>query len=81
MDTLYLKRGEEMIPKLAKSTAYFFSANNLIEKEDEEVYAYGMELLLSAVLNLIVAVLVALISNTFIPCLIQLVAFISLRVS
>jgi accessory gene regulator B len=69
-----------MITKLSKSTACFFSANNLIEKEDEEVYAYGMELLLSTVFNLLIAVFIALITDTVFPCLVQLAAFVTLRI-
>jgi len=69
-----------MITKLAKSTACFFSANSLIKKEDEEVYIYGMELLLSTVFNLVIAVFIALATDTVIPCIIQFSAFVTLRV-
>ena len=44
-----------MIAKLAKSTAYFFVEKQVVKKEDEEVYAYGMELLYSSILNIAVA--------------------------
>ena len=33
-----------MIAKLAKSTAHFFYEKNIVSGEDEEIYAYGMEL-------------------------------------
>lgn len=69
-----------MIARIAKSTACFFVRNNLVDKEDEEVYAYGMELLLSTVFNLIIAVFIAIITDTFIPCLINLTAFVSIRI-
>lgn len=39
-----------------------------------------MELLLSTVFNLIIAVFIAIITNTFIPCLINLTAFVSIRI-
>ena len=32
-----------MISKLAKGTACFFADNKIIEEEDSEVYAYGIE--------------------------------------
>lgn len=50
-----------MISKLAKSMALFFADKNLIAAEDKEVYAYGAELLLSTVFNLVIALVIALI--------------------
>ena len=47
--------------------------------EDSEVYAYGIELLLSTIFNLIIAIIIALISNEFIPCVINLTAFVTIR--
>lgn len=69
-----------MIARLAKSTACFFVRNNLVDKEDEEVYAYGMELLLSTVFNLIIALFIAIVTDTFIPCLINLTSFVTIRI-
>lgn len=68
-----------MISKLAKGTACFFVDNKIIEAEDSEVYAYGIELLLSTIFNLIIAIIIALISNEFIPCVINLTAFVTIR--
>ena len=68
-----------MISKLAKGTACFFVDNKIIEVEDSEVYAYGIELLLSTIFNLIIAIIIALISNEFIPCVINLTAFVTIR--
>lgn len=70
-----------MISRLAKNTACFFVDNNIIEAEDEEVYCYGMELLLSTVVNFAVAIVIALVTKSFIPCLINLTAFLTLRVN
>ena len=70
-----------MISKLAKSTACFFVENKMIQAEDEPIYSYGMELLLSTVLNFILAVLIAFLTKSFIPCLINLVVFLSIRVN
>lgn len=68
-----------MISKLAKGTACFFADNKIIEAEDSEVYAYGIELLLSTIFNLAIAIIIALISNEFIPCFINLSAFVTIR--
>jgi accessory gene regulator B len=70
-----------MISRLAKSTACFFVDNKIIEEEDAEVYSYGMELLLSTVFNFAVAIAIAVITRSFIPCLVNLTAFLTLRVN
>lgn len=41
-----------MIARLSKRMASFFARNNVIKSEDEEVYEYGLQLLLSTVFNL-----------------------------
>ena len=68
-----------MIAKLAKSTAYFFVEKQVVKKEDEEVYAYGMELLYSSILNIALAVIIAIITNTVYPTAAFLTAFIVMR--
>lgn len=40
-----------MISKLAKNIAHFFVVQKIVEEPKEAIYAYGMELLLSDVLN------------------------------
>lgn len=68
-----------MIAKLAKSTAYFFVEKQVVKKENEEVYAYGMELLYSSILNIALAVIIAIITNTVYPTAAFLTAFIVMR--
>lgn len=68
-----------MIAKLAKSTAYFFVEKQVVKKEDEEVYAYGMELLYSSILNIVLAVIIAVATNTVFPTSAFLITFIILR--
>ena len=68
-----------MIAKLAKSTAYFFVEKQVVKKEDEEVYAYGMELLYSSILNIALAVIIAIITNTVYPTAAFLTTFIVTR--
>ena len=65
-----------MIAKLAKSTAYFFVEKQVVKKEDEEVYAYGMELLYSSIMNIAVAVMISIITNTVFPTSAFLITFI-----
>lgn len=68
-----------MIAKLAKSTAHFFYEKNIVKQEDEEVYAYGMELLYSSIFNILLAVLISVVANTFLQTTIFAVAFAILR--
>ena len=53
-----------MIARLSKRMASFFARNNVIKSEDEEVYEYGLQLLLSTVFNGIIALILAIISGT-----------------
>lgn len=68
-----------MIAKLAKSTAHFFYKKNIVKQEDEEVYAYGMELLYSSIFNIFLAVLISVATNTFLPTTVFAFAFAILR--
>lgn len=68
-----------MIAKLAKSTAYFFVEKQVVKKEDEEVYAYGMELLYSSILNIALAAIIAAVTNTVFPTSAFLITFIVIR--
>lgn len=69
-----------MISEISKRTAGFLSKNTIIETEYEEVYAYGIEILLSTILNFIVALTIALISHEFVACLLNLTAFVTIRI-
>ncbi len=69
-----------MISEISQRTAGFLSENMIIETEHKEVYAYGIEILLSTILNLIVALTIALISHEFVACLINLTAFVTVRI-
>ena len=70
-----------MIVQLSKRMASFFVRRSIIEKNDEEVYEYGLQLLLSTVLNAAIALLLAIVSGTVIPCLFYLSAFVVMRKS
>lgn len=70
-----------MIIRLSKRMASFFVHRNIIEKDDKEVYEYGLQLLLSTVLNTAAALLLAIVSGAVIPCLFYLSAFVIMRKS
>lgn len=68
-----------MLSRLAKSTAHYFVYKNIIESEDEEVYAYGTELLYSGVLNILLAIIISLITDTVYPTFLFMLSFIIIR--
>lgn len=70
-----------MITRLSKRMASFFVCQKIIEKNDEEVYEYGLQLLLSTVLNAVIALLLATVSGTIIQCLFYLSVFVVMRKS
>lgn len=68
-----------MISKLAKTIAHFFVKQNIAESKNEAIYAYGMELLISDVLNGLLALIIALVSGTVFPTLLFFAVFMILR--
>lgn len=43
-----------MLQRLAKSMARFFSVQNIIQSEYEEIYAYGAEILLDYDISIVI---------------------------
>ena len=68
-----------MISKLAKNIAHFFVVQKIVEESREVIYAYGMELLISDVLNALIVLLIALISHTLPAVIVFATVFIGLR--
>ncbi len=68
-----------MISKLAKNIAHFFVVQKIVEESREAIYAYGMELLLSDVLNALIVLLISLISHTLPAVIVFTTVFMGLR--
>lgn len=68
-----------MITKLANSIAHFFVVQNITDESKEVIYAYGMELLISDVLNAMIVLLIALISHTLPATIVFIAVFMGLR--
>lgn len=68
-----------MVSKLAKNIAHFFVVQKIVEKPKEAIYAYGMELLLSDVLNALIVLLISLISHTLPAVIVFTAVFMGLR--
>ena len=76
---LFAGSDSEMISKLAKNIARFFVVKNITEESKEVIYAYGMELLISDVLNTLIVLMIALISHTLPAVIIFIAVFMVLR--
>lgn len=68
-----------LISALSAWITSIFVSLNVINEDDTKVYRYGFELLISTVLNGIILLIIALISDTFFPCLCFVIAFIIVR--
>ena len=68
-----------MIAKLAKSTAHFFVFKNVIDKENEAVYSYGLELLYSSFINILLAIVMGILTDQLLPITMFMAAFIIIR--
>ena len=70
-----------MIARLSKRMASFFVRNEVIKSEDEEVYEYGLQLLLSTIINGMIALILAIFTGTIFQCICYLAVFVLLRKS
>lgn len=68
-----------MIIEISKKLTEFFIENKVIQEEENEVYQYSFELLLSSVLNLISILLLAVLMKRLIETLIFVLVFFTLR--
>ena len=68
-----------MISKLAKNIAHFFAIQKIIDESKELIYAYGMELLISDLLNTLIVLLIAMLSHTLLAVIVFVAVFMGLR--
>lgn len=72
-------RGNEMIHNQAKNIAAMLANKKIIDKTSHEVYTYGLELLISAFINILLVATVSIIFCRYYDWLLFLAAFIPLR--
>lgn len=70
---------DEMIHRLAESIAYFYGKNANYSNDKIEVCTYGLELIISDLIVFLIAILVSIITKTFIDTILLLGTFILLR--
>lgn len=68
-----------MLSKIAKNVAYFFINHGIIQKDDEEVYIYGFELLISEIINWLICIVIAVVTDKILETVFYMVAFMQLR--
>jgi len=72
--------GFNMIQALSDKIISFFVINDIIsDNEDKSIYTYGLELILSAFLNVFIVLIFSLIIGRFIETLVFFLAFIPIR--
>lgn len=68
-----------MIHRLAESIAYFYGKKVDYSKDEIEVCTYGLELMISDAIVMVLAMIISLITKTFISTVLLLTTFILLR--
>lgn len=69
-----------MLNRLADKVAGVLSENSIVSKEDKEIYTYGLEVILSTVVNLVVVILLGCIFDFLLPTMLFVLFFAVLRV-
>lgn len=75
------KEGVSVIEKLAMKTAVFFSDNDIIDSDDIEAYAFGLEIMFSTLINFAVVIIIAVLTGEIPAFTFFTAAFISLRLN
>lgn len=68
-----------MLVRIVKRMVLFFYENNVIKKDDMEIYEYGLELLLSSILQIIAVLLISVVVGKLLVTIMFLLAFCTLR--
>ena len=68
-----------MITRMSKKISSYFVIHKIIPADDQEVYEYSFEVLLSTIISFIALFLLAAISNTMLLTSLYLLGFIPLR--
>lgn len=73
------ERGELMINFLSKRIAVFFVQNGVIEQKDSDIYEYGFNLILSAIISILLVIIIGSIFELLPHTLLYLLFFIPIR--
>lgn len=68
-----------MINKISINIADYFFENKMIERNDKDLYIYGLQLIISSLIGIAAILCIGIILNKFIDSIIFLLCFIILR--
>lgn len=68
-----------MINKISNNIADYFFENKMIERNDKDLYIYGLQLIISSLIGIATILCICIILNKFIDSIIFLLCFIILR--
>lgn len=68
-----------MIQKIAIKVTEVLLRHRIIEEEDREIYSYGLELILSNIINLLTLLILTIVLGTYIESIVFLVFLIPIR--
>jgi len=68
-----------LIARMSRNISSYFVAQDIIQQEDIDVYAYSFEILISALMSSIALVILAVLSKTILYSALYLLGFIPLR--
>jgi accessory gene regulator B len=68
-----------MIKNLSENITDYFYLNNIINKEEKELYIYGLHLIISSIIGITIILTLGLIFNIFSNTFLFLISFISIR--
>lgn len=68
-----------MINYLTNNITEYFCSNNIITDDEKDIYIYGLQLIISSVVGIILIIFLGFILNNIINSILFLVTFISIR--
>ncbi len=70
-----------MIEELAERASIYFSNKNIIDRNKQEIYKYGFELLISTIFNVVGILIISGILRVVLGAVLFIIAFVPLRLS
>ncbi len=68
-------RGEKVIWRTADKIVSLLQSNSIIKKDDKEIYQYGIEIIISTLINIFLDIAIGFILNKLIEAIIFFILF------
>lgn len=69
----------DIITKLCRIIADFFIKEKIIDKDQRDIYEYGIELCISSIIGIVIVLIVGLVSCKLIECIVFYIVFCFMR--